>query len=111
MKLGEDDVRAIADEARLSLTDAELVGAVRYINNFLEMVDRFKELDLKDVEPFCFAETNVCPLRKDVPAVFPDAKDILAERTRDMGSFFKVPRIVEDAVGNRDVSCEPAMGA
>lgn len=47
MKLGNDDVRAIASEARLSLTDSELAGAVRYINNFLEMVDRFKELDLK----------------------------------------------------------------
>jgi aspartyl/glutamyl-tRNA(Asn/Gln) amidotransferase C subunit len=111
MKLGEDDVRAIADEARLSLTDTELAGAVRYINNFLEMVDRFKELDLKDVEPFCFAETNVCPLRKDVPAAFPDGKDILLERASTMGSFFKVPRIVEDAAADRETSFDPAAGA
>ena len=46
MRLGSEDVRVIAAEARLSLTDTELAGAVRYINNFLEMVDRFKELDL-----------------------------------------------------------------
>jgi aspartyl-tRNA(Asn)/glutamyl-tRNA(Gln) amidotransferase subunit C len=106
MKLGEDDVRAIADEARLSLTDTELAGAVRYINNFLEMVDRFKELDLKDVEPFCFAEANVCPLREDVPAAFSDAQDILAERASTTGPFFKVPRIVEDTAGNREASHE-----
>jgi aspartyl/glutamyl-tRNA(Asn/Gln) amidotransferase C subunit len=111
MKLGEDDIRAIADEARLSLTDTELAGAVRYINNFLEMVDRFKELDLQGVEPFCFAETNVCPLRKDIPAAFPDMKDILAEREGIMDSFFKVPRIVEEAAGDRETSFEPVAGA
>jgi aspartyl-tRNA(Asn)/glutamyl-tRNA(Gln) amidotransferase subunit C len=96
MKLGGEDVRAIAAEARLSLTDAELAGAVRYINNFLDMVDRFKELDLKDVEPFCFAETNVCPLREDLPAVFLRTEEILADRADSTGAFFKVPRIMEE---------------
>ena len=96
MKLGNDDVRAIASEARLSLTDSELAGAVRYINNFLEMVDRFKELDLKDVEPFCFAEANECPLREDIPEEFCETCEILAERPDRAGSFFQVPRIMEE---------------
>jgi aspartyl/glutamyl-tRNA(Asn/Gln) amidotransferase C subunit len=96
MKLGDDDVRAIAAEARLSLTDTELTGAVRYINNFLDMVDRFKELDLKNVDPFCFAETNVCPLREDLPAVFARAEEILTDRADSTGAFFRVPRIMEE---------------
>ena len=96
MKLGGEDVRAIAAEARLSLTDAELAGAVRYINNFLEMVDRFKELDLASVEPFCFAESNVCPLREDVPDTFPRAEEILADRASYTTFLFKVPRIMEE---------------
>ena len=101
MKLGDDDVRAIAFEARLSLTDDELGGAVRYINNFLEMADRFKELDLKNVEPFCFAETQECPLRDDEPESFTRARisEILAARAdsdADTGMFFKVPRIMEE---------------
>ena len=96
MKLGDDEVRAIAAEARLSLTEAELAGAVQYINNFLDMVDRFKELDLKNVEPFCFAEASECPLREDVPETFGEVHEILAERSVRIGSFFKVPRIVEE---------------
>ncbi|MDR2523151.1 MAG: Asp-tRNA(Asn)/Glu-tRNA(Gln) amidotransferase subunit GatC [Synergistaceae bacterium] len=96
MRLGSEDVRAIAAEARLSLTDTELAGAVRYINNFLEMVDRFKELDLTGVEPFCFAESNVCPLREDAPEVFPRAREILADRADYLTSLFKVPRIMEE---------------
>jgi aspartyl/glutamyl-tRNA(Asn/Gln) amidotransferase C subunit len=94
MKLDGDEVRAIAAEARLSLTDAELTKTVGYINNFLDMVDRFKELDLKDVEPFCFAESNVCPLREDVPIPFGAAGEIVAERAES--GYFKVPRIMEE---------------
>ncbi|MDR3231208.1 MAG: Asp-tRNA(Asn)/Glu-tRNA(Gln) amidotransferase subunit GatC [Synergistaceae bacterium] len=96
MKLDRDEVRAIALEGRLSLTDAELEGAVRYINNFLDMVDRFKELDLKDVEPFAFAESVECPLREDVVDVFPDREEILAARSDGTESLFRVPRIMEE---------------
>ena len=99
MKLGDDDVKAIASEARLSLTDDELEGAVRYINNFLDMADRFKELDLKNVEPFCFAEAGECPLREDTPGQFTQIPEILAGRVTDLsteGAFFKVPRIMEE---------------
>jgi aspartyl/glutamyl-tRNA(Asn/Gln) amidotransferase C subunit len=94
MKLDGDEVRVIAAEARLSLTDLELAKAVSYINNFLDMVDRFKELDLKNVEPFCFAESNVCPLREDVPIPFGAPEEILDGRAE--AGYFKVPRIMEE---------------
>ena len=103
MKLGDDDVRAIASEARLSLTDDELKNAVRWINNFLDMADRFKELDLKNVEPFRFIESLECPLREDNPEPFDAIPEILAARVADarvadaeMGAFFKVSRIMEE---------------
>ena len=98
MKLGDDEVRAIASEARLSLTDDELGGAVRCINSFLDMADRFEELDLKDVSPFCFAEAGECPLREDKPEPFARMPEILAARVADadMGALFKVPRIMEE---------------
>ena len=41
MKLSNDEVREIALEARLTLDDAELEKAARYINNFLSMLDHF----------------------------------------------------------------------
>ena len=99
MKLGDDDVRTLSHEARLSLTDDELKSAVRYINNFLDMAERFKELDLKNVKPFCFAETTECPLREDSPEPFALVPEILAARMMDAradGAFFKVPRIMEE---------------
>ncbi len=96
MKLSSEEVNGIALESRLLLNEAELDGAVRYINNFLDMLDRFKELDLKDVEPFSFAEALECPLRDDTVIAFPDNEAILHESEHVDGSYFKVPRIMEE---------------
>ena len=102
MKLSDDYVRGIASEARLSLTEDELGGAVRFINNFLDMADRFKELDLTNVEPFCFIESRECPLREDNPESFNRIPEIFAacaveiNASDDMGPLFKVPRIMEE---------------
>ena len=96
MKLSSEEVNSIALESRLLLSEAELAGAVRYINNFLDMLDRFRELDLKDVEPFSFAEAIECPLRDDTVAAFPYTEAILHESEHVDGSYFKVPHIMEE---------------
>ena len=96
MKLDAEQVNEIALESRLLLTEQELSGAVRYINNFLDMLDCFKELDLKDVEPFSFAEALECPLRDDKVIPFDGNEAILHESEHVDGSYFKVPRIMED---------------
>ena len=78
------------------LTEQELSGATRYINNFLDILDSFKELDLTDVEPFSFAEALECPLREDKVIPFADSEAILHESAHVDGSYFKVPRIIEE---------------
>ena len=95
LKLDEHEVNEIALESRLVLTEQELNNAVRYINNFLDMLDRFKELDLQDVEPFSFAEALECPLREDTVISFDNTQAILDESEHVDGAYFKVPRIVE----------------
>ena len=96
MNLTSEEVNEIALESRLLLNEEELAGAVRYINNFLDALQCFKELDLKDVEPFSFAEAIECPLREDKVNPFPDTEMILHESEHVDGSYFKVPRIMEE---------------
>ena len=96
MKLTAEEVNEIALESRLLLTQQELDNAVRYINNFLDALDCFKELNLKDVEPFSFAEAIECPLREDKVIPFKDNEAILHESEHVDGSYFKVPRIMEE---------------
>lgn len=95
MKLSADEVRDIALESRLVLGPEELEGAVVYINDFLDMLDRFRELDLKNVEAFSFAEVMACPLREDIVLPFPNREGILGESAHVEGDYFKVPRIME----------------
>ncbi|MBQ7544394.1 MAG: Asp-tRNA(Asn)/Glu-tRNA(Gln) amidotransferase subunit GatC [Synergistaceae bacterium] len=95
MILTSEQVNEIALESRLLLTEQELAGATRYINNFLKVLDSFRELDLKDVEPFSFAEAIECPLRDDKVIPFADTEAILHESAHVDGSYFKVPRIME----------------
>ncbi len=96
MSLSGEEVREIALESRLVLSDEELEGAVQYINDFLDMLDRFRELDLKDVEPFSFAEVLDCPLREDAVVAFPNRNGILSESAHVESGYFKVPRIMEE---------------
>ena len=96
MSLSGNEVREIALESRLILSDEELESAARYINEFLDMLDRFKELDLKDVEPFSFAEVIDCPLREDAVVTFPNRQGILEESAHVESGYFKVPRIMEE---------------
>ena len=96
MKLDANEVNEIALESRLVLTEQELNNATRYINNFLDMLDSFKELDLKDVEPFSFAEALECPLRDDTVISFTNTQGILDESEHVDGAYVKVPRIIEE---------------
>ena len=96
MKLDANEVNEIALESRLVLTEQELENATRYINNFLDMLDSFKELDLKDVEPFSFAEALECPLRDDTVISFTNTQGILDESEHVDGAYVKVPRIIEE---------------
>ena len=96
MKLDAEQVNEIALESRLVLTEQELDNAVRYINNFLDMLDSFKELDLTNVEPFSFAEALECPLREDTVIAFTNRQGILDESEHVDGAYFRVPRIIEE---------------
>ena len=95
MKLTKEEVNDIALESRLVLTEKELEGTVKFINNFLTMLDSFKELDLKDVEPFSFAETLECPLRADEIHPFENTQGIINQSAHVEVNLFKVPRIME----------------
>ncbi len=51
MPLSLEDVRGIADYARLALTDDELVEMRAYLNDAVEMLEPIRHLDVEDVEP------------------------------------------------------------
>ncbi len=51
MALSENDVRGIADYAKIALTDEELTEMRDYLNDAVAMLEPILQYDLPDVEP------------------------------------------------------------
>lgn len=88
MKLTNEEVRHIADLARLKLTSAEVEKYSQELSIILDYISMLKEVDTEDVEP-TFQVTGLKDvMREDI------AKDSSSElRQRLIGTF---PESVED---------------
>lgn len=90
-----EDVRGIAELARLEVPDAELERTARELSAVLEFAATLRQLDLSGLEPTVFAPPAA--LREDLP----DSRRLTGEQAiaaapeRDDG-FFIVPPIVEN---------------
>jgi aspartyl-tRNA(Asn)/glutamyl-tRNA(Gln) amidotransferase subunit C len=90
-----DDVRRIAELARLEISDAALPRLAAELSAVLDFVAALNRLELAGLEPSTFAPTDA-PLRDDVP----DGRrltsaDALAAAPEHEAGFFLVPPIVE----------------
>jgi aspartyl-tRNA(Asn)/glutamyl-tRNA(Gln) amidotransferase subunit C len=91
-----EDVRGVAELARIDVPDAERERTARELSAVLEFAATLRRLDLEGSEPTAFAPA-AAPLREDAP----DPRRLSREQAmaaapeRENG-FFVVPPIVED---------------
>ncbi len=91
-----EDVRAVAELARLEVADEDLERTARELSAVLEFAAALKRLDLEGLEPTAFAPPSA-PLREDAPdarRLAPGEPTAAAPEAED--GFFIVPPIVED---------------
>ena len=97
MSLSRDEVRRIANLARLKLTEDEELVFQGQLSAILEYVEQLNQLDVSGVEPMthALAAGELPPLRPDQvrPSLPPD--EALAAAPAREGTCFKVPRIIE----------------
>ena len=98
-RIDAEQVRKVAKLARLELTDAEEQEFTGQLGAILGYVDKLNELETTDVEPLahCLPITNV--LRKDEVRESLGTEQVLANAPQRDGSFFKVPKILDDNSG------------
>ena len=97
MSLSREAVAAIADYARIALTDEELDGMTAYLNDALTLLDPLLEYDLDGVEPTYHpigGLTNV--VRDDVAVEGLTLQEALANAPESQGRLFRVPAILAD---------------
>jgi len=96
-KIDAQQVRKVAKLARLALTDAEIEEFTGQLGAILQYVEKMNELDTADVEPLahCLPIHNV--FRADEVQESLGTEKTLANAPDRDGSFFRVPKILEDS--------------
>jgi aspartyl-tRNA(Asn)/glutamyl-tRNA(Gln) amidotransferase subunit C len=93
--LTREDVAQIALLARLRLLPMELDQLTVELQSILQYMDKLRELDTSEVEPFTQAVDTSNALREDIVTNISDPDRILSNAPAKTKSFFKVPKIIE----------------
>jgi aspartyl-tRNA(Asn)/glutamyl-tRNA(Gln) amidotransferase subunit C len=94
--IAEDEVRRLADLARLDLEPAELARLTREIGAILAYVRQLEEVDVAGVEPTSHVVLDELPLRADLPQPSLGRDQALAAAPRAVAEGFAVPTFVDE---------------
>ena len=99
MTIDREEVKKVANLARLNITEAEEVAFTTQLNSILEYFDQLSELDTTDVKPTTRAIETSNITRTDTLAPFPAKEDLLKAAPEQQGEFFRVPKIISTDEG------------
>jgi aspartyl-tRNA(Asn)/glutamyl-tRNA(Gln) amidotransferase subunit C len=91
MAISPEEVRHVAQLARLKLTDEELARFGEQLSAILDAVGKVSELDLSDVPPTAHPLDLANVWAEDVPRPSLAVEEALANAPDRDGSFFRVP--------------------
>lgn len=97
MAISREEVEHVARLARLELSEDEIELFRGQLSAVLERAQRIQALDLEGVPETAHPIELSNVWREDVVVPPPDSESILANAPEREGSFFRVPRILEDA--------------
>jgi len=90
-----DTVKYVAHLARIDLKPKELEKLSQQLEEILGLIDKLKEVDIKDIAP----TSHILPinnvLRDDKPAESLASDKALENAPQRQGNFFAVPKIIE----------------
>ena len=95
MNLSRDDVRKVADLARLKVTDDELDSLANDLRAIVGYVEILNEVDTTGVTPMVHAVELQNVLRPDVRVASLSRVDALSNAPRTDGQYFLVPPIID----------------
>ena len=91
--ISEEEVRHVANLARLGLTDEEVKNTSGQLGAILESVEQIGELDLSDVQPTANALNLTNVFRPDEPGKCLTPEEALSPAPDSVDHLFAVPRI------------------
>ena len=95
MPLDRENVRAIAQLARLKVPEAALDSLAGELNNILGWVEQLGEVDTDGVAPMTSVVATTLLQREDIVDDGDMVEDVLANAPEEARNFFVVPRVIE----------------
>ena len=99
MTIDRQEVKKVANLARLNITEAEEAELTTQLNSILEYFEQLSELDTTDVPPTTRAIETSNITRADELSPFPNKEDLLKAAPEQQGEFFRVPKIISSDEG------------
>ena len=93
MSLSADEVRKVADLARLELSDAELDTMARQLSAIVDYINQLHQVNTEGVEPLAHALDLHDVFRDDVPGQSLSADEALANAPARKDNFYRVPPV------------------
>jgi aspartyl-tRNA(Asn)/glutamyl-tRNA(Gln) amidotransferase subunit C len=94
--LTADEVRHVAELAKLRLTEAEIEQFTGQLSAILEYAERLQEVDTSSVPPTPYILPLVNVMRDDVPAPSLSNEEALANAPDSEDGFFRVRAVFEE---------------
>lgn len=94
-KITRDSLLHTADQARLVLSDEELIKYAEKINEMLTFTEKMNEVDTDNVAPTTNGNQNSNVLREDHPIKWDKREAALANAPDHENGHFKVPAIMD----------------
>jgi aspartyl-tRNA(Asn)/glutamyl-tRNA(Gln) amidotransferase subunit C len=95
-RITADDVRKVADLARLALPEEKIATYTGQLERILDYVAHLEAVDTTDVAPTTRAVEVVNVTRDDRVEATPVREELLNQAPQREGDFFRVPKILAD---------------
>jgi len=94
MSVSKEDVKKIAELARLEFNEKEIENYTSEMNQILEYVDKLNELDTENVKPLSHPIENSNVFREDVLKESTPREEGLKNAPDASTEHFKVPKVI-----------------
>jgi aspartyl-tRNA(Asn)/glutamyl-tRNA(Gln) amidotransferase subunit C len=96
MRLTQDEVRHVAELAKLRLTEAEIEEYTDQLSAILDYAETIQEVDTSSVPPTPFVLPLSNVMRGDEPYLSLSNEEALANAPDSAGGFFRVRAVFEE---------------
>src|SRR6266849_3207875 len=105
MPLSREQVRHVAQLARIALEPGDEEFYAEQLSGILAHIDRLQEVPTDDIAPTAQVVEVTNPLREDIPRPGLTQEEALANAPAAVNGFFRVPSIQEEASARRRACC------